>query len=163
MAEITAGIVINAPAALVFDYATTPANGPNFWPVTRVVSGDVDTPAQMGARWTEQVKISIWRGEFFWEAAECTRPRTFLMRGTSQTLGFAASLMPRAAGQIAYTLTETNGQTHFLRVMNYEEPTVILKLLGILVMRRAMRKTIHQALQNLKTIVEAMPASGARP
>ena len=163
MPTIVADVLINAPAAAVFDFATTPANWPRFWPITLGVSGDVDRPAAVGARWTEQVQISFWRGEFHWVAAERNRPVSFVMRGRSQGEGWAGKLLPSTTGQIAYTLTESAGRTHFHRVMEYPDPTLVLKVMDVLVMRRAMTRAINEALQALKTIVESTPSTGPRP
>lgn len=155
MPEIVADITINAPAAAIFDFATTPANWPRFWPITLGVSGDVSQPAVVGARWTEQVKISFWRGEFHWSATARTRPTSFEMQGTSQGHGFLGRLLPTGTGRIAYTLTETAGQTHFHRVMDYTDPNLLLKILDLLVMRRTMTRAINEALQRLKTLTES--------
>jgi uncharacterized protein YndB with AHSA1/START domain len=158
MPEIIADVVINAPAAVVFDFATTPANWPRFWPITLSVTGDVKAPAAVGARWTEQVKISFWRGEFHWEAAACTRPTSFVMRGRSYGHGWLGKLLPSEPGRIAYTLTETDGRTHFHRVMDYPDANLFLKVLDVLVMRRAMTRAINQALEALKAIMESSTA-----
>lgn len=161
MPEIVADIVIDAPAAAIFDFATTPANWPRFWPITLGVTGDVDGPAIVGARWTEQVKIAFWRGEFHWEATARTRPSSFEMRGTSQGHGWLGRLLPSETGRIAYTLTETAGRTHFHRVMDYPDPNLVLKILDALVMRRSMTRAINQALQTLKSLVESGAGAGA--
>jgi hypothetical protein len=159
MPQIVADIVINAPAAAILDFAATPANWPKFWPITLSVSGDVDRPATVGARWTEQVKISFWRGEFHWEAAALVFPTSFEMRGRSQGHGWLGKLLPSEPGRIAYTLTESAGSTHFHRVMDYPDPNLLLKVMDVLFMRRAMTRAINTALQALKTIMESAPAA----
>jgi uncharacterized protein YndB with AHSA1/START domain len=163
MPEIVTDIVINAPAAAVFDYATTPAHWPRFWPITLSVSGDVARPAAVGARWTEQVKVSFWRGEFHWEAAERTHPTRFVMRGQSQGHGWLGRLLPSEPGCITYTLTETAGRTHFHRVMDYADANAFVKLMDVLFMRRAMRRAIDEALHALKDIMESNGAAGRQP
>ena len=164
MPQVASEIVIDAPAAAVFDYATTPANWPRFWPVTLGVSGDVNGPAAVGARWVEQVKIAFWRGEFHWEAAECARPTSFLMVGRSYGHGWPGKMFPSEEGRIRYALTETNGRTTFHRVMDYTDSTLVLKILDRLLMRRMMTRAIEQALGNLKSIMESGAArTGAHP
>ena len=163
MPQVVSDIVIDAPAAAIFDFATTPANWPRFWPITLGVSGEVDAPAAIGAKWIEQVRIAFWRGEFHWEAAGCTPPTGFLMRGRWYGHGWLGRLAPSEPGQIAYTLTETAGRTHFHRVMDYPDPNFVVKLLDVLVMHRAMMRAIDQALQNLKTIMESGRPAGGRP
>jgi uncharacterized membrane protein len=163
MPEIVTDIVINAPAAAIFDFATTPANWPRFWPITLSVSGDVSRPAVVGARWTEQVKISFWRGEFHWEAAAVTRPTSLTMQGRSQGRGWLGRLLPSEPGTIRYTLTEASGRTHFHRVMDYPDPNLVLKILDALVMKRTMTRAIGEALQNLKRIMESAPAGARQP
>jgi uncharacterized protein YndB with AHSA1/START domain len=162
MPEIVADIVINAPAAAVLDFATTPANWPRFWPITLSVSGDVERPAAVGARWTEQVRIAFWRGEFHWQATERVDPTSFTMIGRSQGHGWLGRLLPSEPGRIAYTLTERGGQTHFHRVMDYPDPNLFLKLMDVLVMRRAMTRAIDTALHGLKAIMESAPARPQR-
>jgi uncharacterized protein YndB with AHSA1/START domain len=162
MPQIVSEITIDAPAAAVFDFATTPANWPRFWPVTLGVSGDIDAPARAGAHWVEQVKISFWRGEFHWEAAECTRATHFVMVGRSYGHGWA-KVMPSEDGRIEYTLTETAGRTHFRRVMTYTDSNLLLKIMDALVMHRTMTRAIQQALGNLKSILESgVVAAGTR-
>ena len=160
MPEIVTDIVINAPAAAVLDYATTPAHWPRFWPITLSVSGDVGSPAVVGARWIEQVKVSFWRGEFHWEAAERVQPTRFVMRGKSQGHGWVGRLLPSEPGSITYTLTETAGRTHFHRVMEYADANMLVKLMDVIFMRRAMRRAIDEALHALKDIMESGGATG---
>jgi uncharacterized protein YndB with AHSA1/START domain len=152
-------IEIAVPPATVFDYATTPANWPKFWAITEGVSGEVDRPATVGARWIERVHLPVWKGEFHWEAVECDRPGHFLMRGSSHTDGPLGRLLKSEPGEIRYTLTATPGGTRFRRAMDYPSPPLLLRPWDALVSRPVMRRAIERALARLKQILE--PASTA--
>ncbi len=158
---IVADIVIDAPAAVVFDFATTPANWPLFWPVTKRVSGDVQKSPPVGAKWTEHVEIAGWAGDFFWHTVSTAPPHTFEMHCWSEGTNWYSRLAGRSNGQIRYFMMTERGATYFLRVMHYTEPNWFMRLIDVLVLRRIMRNNIHAALAKLKTIMETRAPQGS--
>ena len=55
----------------VFDFVTTPANWPKFWPLTIRVEGAIEAPLILGAQCIEHVWVRPWRGRFTpWTASE---------------------------------------------------------------------------------------------
>jgi hypothetical protein len=154
---------IRAPAAEVFNFATTPRNWPLFWRLTVGVTGDVETPLAVGATCTEHVKVAFWNGFFLWHGDVQTAPRSFSMTATSRGGGPLGWLTSGIPVRITYALSEADGTTHFRREMTYTQSHPLLELTDRLFMRRMITNQIAEAMQKMKSILEATrQAEGVR-
>ena len=106
----------------VFDFVTTPANWPKFWPLTIRVDGDTAAPLALGAQCVEHVWVGPWRGRFAWTASESAVPERFVLTGEAITEDLPKemlALLRDVPCRIEYTITPQDGGTHFERVMTY--------------------------------------------
>lgn len=162
MATIDVQVVISRGASLVFDFATTPNNWPRIWPVTLDVSGDVESSPKVGDRWVERIRFVIFRGELLWHAIRTEPPHLFVMGNSARGFGLLGFLTRGTTGEITYELTERNGTTTLKRVLDYQVPGVIGKVIDTFLIRWLMTKVAHMALATLKkTLESAASPSGA--
>jgi uncharacterized protein YndB with AHSA1/START domain len=107
----------------VFDFVTTPANWPKFWPLTIRVEGETVAPLALGGHCIEHVWVGPWRGRFAWTASEVSRPNRFVLTGEAITEDLPRemlALLRDVPCRIEYTITSDAGRgTHFERVMTY--------------------------------------------
>jgi Polyketide cyclase / dehydrase and lipid transport len=155
MPEIKLQVVIERPAPIVFDFATTPKNWPRIWPVTLSVSGDIEVSPKPGAKWTEQVRLLIWRGELLWQAVDTNPPHRFVMGNTMRGFGFLGFLTRGTTGQITYALSESNGTTTLTRVLEYQVPGLIGKVVDTFFIRWLVTRIARKALAILKRTLES--------
>ena len=149
-------MLIRAPIEKVFDYVTRPKSWPDWYPVTVGVTGDVEQPAQPGAKWREEVKLPLWSGYFYWEALARARPHTFRYHGYAQKKGFMPKLSSGGTAIITYTFSEVGGGTLFQRVLEYKSPNRLMMIFDKLMFHNAVIKASSTALLRVKKNLEAI-------
>lgn len=72
--KTTSGTIAR-PIEDVFDWITTPAHWPRFWPVTLAVeAADPGKPLRAGDRVSEQIRVRRWREQYDWTVETLQRP-----------------------------------------------------------------------------------------
>ena len=153
---------ITASPDVVFDYAATPNNWPEFWPLTLSVSGAVAAPLAQGDRCIEQARILGWRGSFHWQVVESARPSRLVMQGYSQQEGRLGALAPENQSQIAYTLTPSTTGTRFEREMTYADSNLLVKFADWVGFGREIDRLTAIAMRALQAILDNRRLQGAR-
>jgi len=144
-------IDIARPADRVFDYVTTPGNWPRWHPSSLAVHGATDHPLQIGERVSEDYRVAGRQGRVVWAVTQRERPRHWVIVGT---------IGGHEAGTVSYTLTPTATGTRFERVFVYgTAPTPFYALLNQLWLRRRIEAESTNAVERLKAVLEAIPAS----
>jgi len=154
--RIHSEVVIARPPAVVFDYASTPANWPAWHPLSRGVSGATDHPLAPGERVTETFEVAGRSGVVVWTVTDSRPPRAWVIEG---------EIEGRKAGTVAYTLTPaftpsltpTEQSTRFERDLTYPSPTLLFALMNRLVLRPRIEAESAQAVRLLKAKLEAQP------
>jgi uncharacterized protein YndB with AHSA1/START domain len=106
----------------VFNFVTTPANWPKFWPLTIRVEGATAAPLALGQQCVEHVWVGPWRGRFNWTASEVSRPQRFVLTGAAITEDLPRemlALLRDVPCRIEYTIANEGSGTRFERVMTY--------------------------------------------
>lgn len=158
MAEIVASALIRRPIAIIYDYATTPANWPNWHPASFAVTGNAGRSLGLGEEVVEEFKAAGYRGRARWRVTRRKAPYLWTIEASPPEGGWA---------RIEYALSAENGAVLFERELTYKMPNRWLALLDVCAIRRRMARESRLALQRLKDILEAAPAAtpivGSRP
>jgi uncharacterized protein YndB with AHSA1/START domain len=145
MTTIVSEITIARPAAVVFDFVTTPAHWLQWHPSSIALSGATDHALGVGEEVTEQFRVAGRRGEVTWRVIEREAPRRWAIAGTVAGGG---------SGTITYTLRDESGATAFRREFVYAMPNAFAALLDRLFVRRRIAAESAEALRRLKAAVE---------
>lgn len=129
----------------VFDYVTTPANWLEWHPSSVRITGAKDHSLEIGDSVTEEFVVAGKRGAVTWTVTERSAPQRWVIAGHVEAAG---------GGDIAYTLAEIDGQTHFARVFSYRMDNWLLSLLDKLMIRGRIEKESAEALRRLKAALE---------
>jgi ligand-binding SRPBCC domain-containing protein len=139
-------VSISRPVAQVFDYVTSAGNWPQWYPITRSVTGVVDRPGQAGDRCVEKVSILGVPFTFYWTTVVNDYPRRYVFEGRSNVGGKAV---------ITYAFTPEEGATLFTRELVYEQTNPIMKALDEILIARLVGRVSAEAVQNLKVAIES--------
>src|SRR4051794_30795009 len=144
---------INIPRRIedVFAFVTTPSNWPLWHPSSLRVSEGADHPLTPGEVVREDFIAAGQRGAVTWVVSAATPPREWRIHCTPEKGGFA---------EITYELTPAPGGTHFKRTLRYGMPSLWMKLIDLLVLRRRLRAESATALQRLREVLAAPERSG---
>jgi Polyketide cyclase / dehydrase and lipid transport len=148
--KITHTIAFDAPVELAYDFVTTWAHWPEWYPATLRVECEKG-PALLGAKAVEHVKKLGLLGTLHWVVVARDRPRRFVM----ETTAIEMPLFSRAKLRITYEFRSAEGRTHLERTWTYELPTRALRLLDRVHLRRNFTAESDRALALLKGLVEA--------
>lgn len=149
--KIVSTVVVSRPIEAVFDYATTPANWPDWHPASRGVSGATDHSLEVGEEVAESFVAAGRPGSCVWKVTRREAP----------TLWTIATRVGDMGAEITYRLSAEGGATRFERMMEYWTSGMLLGLLDILVMRGRNRRESEEALLRLKERIEALPVIAA--
>jgi hypothetical protein len=131
----------------VFDYATTPANAPEWHPNSLGVSGDIDHSLESGERFTEELVVFAGRRvRATWTGVERVFPSRWVIAGT---LGRVAR------GTITATFRAQEDGTFYERDFVYTMANPVLALMDRLLLRRHGEATARQAVRELKDTLES--------
>jgi uncharacterized protein YndB with AHSA1/START domain len=146
MTRIYASTQIAAPVEAVFEYATTPANAPQWHPTSFGVSGEVDHSLETGERFTEELLVAAGRRvRANWTTVERIPPRRWVIEGTIGGL---------ARGTITQTLRAQGNGTVYEREFVYKMANPILVPIDWLILRRRGTAEATQAVRRLKQLLE---------
>lgn len=145
MTHVLSRTSIRRSAVQIFDFATTPANWPQWLPSAEV-SGAVDHPLQAGEQVTEQLLISRRRSTVAWTVIECEPPRRWAIAGILNGMGHVV---------VSYELTPRPDGTMFERDFAYSMPPGPYRLLDWLFVRPRVETDSAMALQRLRGLLEA--------
>jgi uncharacterized membrane protein len=152
MTRIVNSVAIAAPVDTVYDFVTTPATWPRWHPSSLGVSGATDHPLLVGEQVTEQFLVAGRRGQVVWTVTERQAPALWVIAG--QVIG-------GGQGVISYHCRPAPGGTEFEREFTYAMPTLPLRLLDLLLLRRRVRDESEQAVRQLRQAVERAQQTAA--
>ena len=111
---------IARPLPEVFDWVTTPAYWPLFWPVTLAVDvAEPWRPFRIGDHCREHIEILAWRGHVDWTVDLVERPHRCVLTAVSSGDTVMSKLGGHNTGRIEYTLSGDDRTTEFQRDMTY--------------------------------------------
>ena len=148
MTRTLGNLTIARPVAQVFNYVASSGHWPQWYPITKSVSGVVDRPGMPGETFVEKVSILGIPFTFFWTTTENGFPHRYVFEGTSNAGGKAV---------ITYTLTPQGQSTLFTRELVYEQTNLIMKVLDALFIGRMVTRVSAKAVANLKSVIESLP------
>jgi uncharacterized protein YndB with AHSA1/START domain len=151
MARIYTTTTIARPIEQVFAYVSTPAYWPDWHPSSLGVSGATDHSLAVGEQVTEEFRVAGRTGRARWTVRERTPPVRWVIEGVIEGRG--------SGGTVAYMLTPHGETTFFEREFTYPTPTLLFKLLNLLVIRWRVRAESREALRRLKARLEATTAA----
>ena len=151
MPEIRGSVFIRRPPQVVADYVTTPATWPEWYPLTRSVSGPVDRTPAPGVVWQERVRIGLFPFTFTWRTLEDDRPRRYRYQGSSNAGGL---------GTITYEFEAEGEGTRWSRTLTYRQDHWWTRLLDTLFLHGVIRRASDRALLNARDRLEAQRGSG---
>ncbi len=145
MPVISGSVLVNAPAARVYDLVCTPTNWPQWYPITKSVTiedGDPSRPAGPGTVALERVVVWGMEADFRWTFLEADPPKRLHYEGTDIKRGGHAA--------ITYTFAPEGDGTRFSRVLTYEAGNWFMRLLDFLVIRHLFKRASDQALESVR-------------
>ncbi len=144
MARANSSIVIHKPIQEVFEYTSSPHNGPAFVPnLNENLNINPEQPG-VGQKfdWRFNMAGVDLRGQA--EVTEYDPPRKVKIVATGSS-----------NSTWVYTFQEENGATRVNLEVEYEVPeTVMQKLASMLIIEKMNQRVAEQSLENLKTILE---------
>ncbi len=147
MTRIYSTATIHRPTEAVFDYVTTPDHWPEWHPSSLAVSGGTDHSLLVGEQVTERFRVAGRQGTVIWTVREREAPRRWVIDGS--IVGSAGG------GKVSYTLTRRDGGTFFEREFVYPLPTLLLRVLDALIVRRRIDAESSEAVRRLRARLEA--------
>ena len=144
MPKVTASVTINTQPEKVYDYAASPTNGPMFLPNLNENTNISASQTQVGQSWDWRFNMAGVDLKGSSEVTEVDRPNKWSLRTTGG-----------AESQWTYTFTPENGGTHIALEVEYQIPHDVLSKAATPVIEKLNQTNADQALQNLKTIMEA--------
>lgn len=144
IAEIRTVAIIRRRPGEVFAYATTPGHWPQWHPSSLSVSGITERTLQVGESCREEFSVAGRRGSCEWTVRECIPGRRWVIE--THTQGGSAI--------ITYTLDPLGDFTRYERVLSYRMPSLFMRLLDVLVLRRRIRNESDEATNRLKARLE---------
>ena len=145
MHSVESSVLIAVPPEEVFEYVTTPATWPKWFPLTVSVSGPVDSTPPVGTSWKEVGKLGQ---KATWTTVELESPHLFVYDGISNGNS-------KAKARITYTFVEEKGGTFWKRHLEYATPGLIGTFLNLIFLRYWVRRASAKAVINVKAILES--------
>lgn len=132
------------PIGEVFDFVTTPARWPQYWPISMSIEGaETQRPLRAGDRFTEHVRILSWRGEFDWVVETLERPHRCVIAATG-----------KHKARIEYTLSGDERETQFVREIAFPEASLWEKIADLVGFGKAIDMASGIAMETLVSILE---------
>ena len=143
---IDSAVLIMRPLAAVFDFATNASFWTAWQPATAAVSAAPRRPLVTSDTATEAIRIGLLRFNATWTVLACERPTLWVI-ATQARLGDA---------RIVYALRADSdtGPTRLIRTLEYRSRPWPLALLDRNAARWTLERQSHQALDNLKRVLE---------
>ena len=147
--RITNEIVINGPIEQVFDLVTTTRYWTEWHPATIGVEGVVDRPIGLHDVIHERAQIGARVYEGSWQVVEHVRPTRVRLLGENSRIS------------IDYTFSGTDGQTLFVRELEYDADDFRDSVPDPARLQELMFAQSQAALAKLKRLVEELRAAAA--
>jgi hypothetical protein len=128
----------------VFDYVTTAALWHQWHPATVEVRNVPDRPLTIGETMLESIAIAGRRDQALWTVVSCLPPQCWEIATDTRN----------GAARITYTLTTMHNGCRFHRRLKYRSKRWLWRLFDSTLIRRVLVRQSHEALQNLKRILE---------
>lgn len=146
LVAIDSAVLIMRPVAAVFDFATNASFWTAWHPATAAVSATPRRPLVTGDTVTEAIRIGVVRFDATWTVLACERP----------TLWVIATRARAGDARIAYALRADSdaGPTRLIRTLEYRSGRWPLTLFDHNMARWTLERQSHQALENLKRVLE---------
>ena len=146
MTTIVSEILIRKPAAVVFDYVTTPAHWLAWHPSSVALHGAIDHSLDIGEEVTEDFRVAGRSGSVTWKV---------IAREPTTRWAIAGNVAAGGSGTITYTLRETAEGSEFRREFVYAMPNWFGDLLDRLFVRRRITSESATALSRLRDALES--------
>jgi uncharacterized protein YndB with AHSA1/START domain len=145
MASVVNTIVIDGPAAAVFDLSTTARFWPRWHPATRSVGGVTERPYQLGDAVCERGEAAGVAFQVAWTVAEHSRPSRVVLHSETPPARITYVLRPAGGGAVG---------TEFRRVLEYDPAVFASGLADAPELERYMYDQSQEALVRLKALIE---------
>lgn len=139
-------IEIQVPVQQVFDYACAPSHWPDWHPSSLKLYTNNAGVASIGTGFEEDVQAGGRTGHLVWTVTEFVN---------AQRWAGQAKVDNGASLTVSYHFSATaNGGTLFERHLHYDLPSLALKVLNFLVLRRRITAESALSLQRLQTVLQ---------
>jgi uncharacterized membrane protein len=142
--DVTATIAIERPIDVVAAYAGDPSNAPSWYRRIEAAEWETDPPITLGSRVAFRARFMGRSLAYTYEVTEYTPGEQVAMRTTEGPFPMATT----------YTWRVVSDRVTHMTLRNHGEPTGLTRLAAPLI-RRAMRRAMHQDLADLKQLLEA--------
>jgi uncharacterized protein YndB with AHSA1/START domain len=147
--RIVTQIHINRAMEEVFDFLTTPGNGPRWHPSSLGVRGAVDHSLDVGEQVTEDYRVAGQNGTAVWTVRERAAPIRWVIDGVAES---------GSAAIITYTLTGDAHGTQFQRELELTKLPARDPKTDVAAFQRAVEAESAEALRQLKKVLEETPS-----
>lgn len=137
-------VALARPAAVAFDFATTPALWSTWHPATVEVRGVPPRPLHTGETIVERIAVAGRRDEATWTVVACAPPRRWEI----------ATVTASGAAHIVYRVTPTAAGCRFHRTLDFRSQRLPWRWLDGTLMRAVLSRQSARALANLKAVLE---------
>jgi hypothetical protein len=143
---IESGVLIGRPIDAVFNFATNASLWTAWHPATAAVTDTPRRPLDAGERVTEAIRAGGRRFRATWTVLACEAPNLWVI----------ATRTAQGDARIVYELRAdgAGGPTRFFRTLAYRSHRWPWRALDRSVTRWALERQSHQALDNLKRVLE---------
>lgn len=146
MNHMTHNIWIGRPPEAVYRYATTPALWPEWHPASLRLKPGADHPMIQGETFEEDIRTAGKDGHLSWVVEESKAGETWSARAQADN---GARIM------IRYRFAASEGGTAFQRDLEYELPSLALRIANKLVLKRRIDAESRLSLNQLKQRMES--------
>jgi uncharacterized protein YndB with AHSA1/START domain len=138
-------IVVACSVERVFDYATTPAQWPQWHPSSLKLYGDAAHSLERGEKFEEDVRAGGRKGHLKWNVLE---------RKPAQQWIAEAQVDNGASLVLTYKVSAHEGGCLFERELSYQLPNAFLRVLNKLILQRRIERESAESLAHLKAVLE---------
>ena len=149
MGRIYTSVEIDRPSEEVFEYATTPANWPEWHASALSIEGEQDHSLALGESVAEEYLVAGRRGRTVWTVREYDAPNRWIINGPIAGSGEST---------ITYKVEPRAGGATFSREVVYRLPRM-LAVADRLILRPRMEAEARESLRRLKEILEQRTTS----
>jgi hypothetical protein len=148
-ARVVTEVAMPHPAALVFDYVSTPARWHTWHPATAEVLDTPDRPLKKGETALEVIAMLGQRSKTLWTVVACDPPLRWEITCDSDM----------GVSHIIYTITPTAAGCLFKRTLEYRSKKWPYRWLDFNVLRWVLVAQSARALRNLRGVLDQLAAA----
>ena len=127
----------------IYEYVSTPATWPRWHPSSLAVTGDAAHSLALGESVVEEFNVAGRHGFATWRVVACETGRLWRIEG---------EIDGHLAGVVTYTLSESGGRTHFVRLFDYPSRTILFAVVNALALRERVTAESETALAQLRGV-----------